>query len=166
MLKMNLQHFAETTMNARDAVSAKLASCYVTIGNERYLLMQAKNVEVKYEKEKQEVSILGRTTKGNKSNGGKITGSCTIYHNTDLFTQMVSKYQDTGEDLYFDMVITNEDPSSAAGARSITIHDCNINGTTIASFDAEGEFLEQSIDFTAEQFDIAKAFGTLQGMQS
>lgn len=164
-MKLNLQYFAATTMNARDAVSAKLASCYVTIAGERYLLMQAKNVEIKYEKDKQEVAILGRTTKGNKANGGKITGSCAIYHNTDLFTQMISKYQDTGEDLYFDMVITNEDPTSQAGVRSVTINDCNINGTTIASFDAEGEFLEQSIEFTAERFDIARAFNVLQGMK-
>ncbi len=153
------------TMNAKDAISAKLASCYVTIGNERYLLMQAKNVEVKYEKDKQEVPILGRTTKGNKANGGKITGSCTIYHNTDLFTEMLAGYQDKGEDMYFDMVITNEDPSSSAGARSVTINDCNINGATVASFDADGEFLEQEMEFTAERFDIAKAFRVLDGMQ-
>lgn len=152
-------------MNAKDAISAKLASCYVTIDNERYLLMQAKNVEVKYEKDKQEVPILGRTTKGNKANGGKITGSCTIYHNTDLFTEMLAGYQDRGEDMYFDMVITNEDPSSSAGARSVTINDCNINGATVASFDADGEFLEQEMEFTAERFDIAKAFRVLDGMQ-
>lgn len=88
---------SETTMNAKDAVSAKLASCYITSEGNRYLLMQAKNVEVKYDKEKQEVAILGRTTKGNKTNGGKITGSCTIYHNTDIFTEMIAKYQDTGD---------------------------------------------------------------------
>lgn len=156
---------SEITMNARDAVSAKLASCYVTIAGNRYLLMQAKEVSIQYDKEKQEVAILGRTTKGNKTNGGKITGSCTIYHNTDLFTDMLAKYQDTGEDLYFDMVITNEDPSSAAGTRSVTISDCNIDGATIASFSADGEFLEQEINFTAERFDIAKAFTILSGMQ-
>lgn len=164
-MKLNLQYFAETTMNARDAVSAKLASCYVTIGGNRYLLMQAKNVEIKYDKDKQEVAILGRTTKGNKTNGGKITGSCTIYHNTDIFTEMIAKYQDTGEDLYFDMVITNEDPTSAAGSRSVTVNDCNIDGATIASFDADGDFLEQDVDFTAERFDIARAFKILNGMQ-
>ena len=61
------------TMNAKDAISAKLASCYVTIGNERYLLMQAKNVEVKYEKDKQEVPIWqnhqGQQGQRRKNNG-------------------------------------------------------------------------------------------------
>lgn len=165
MLKTNLQYFAETTMNAKDAVSAKLGSCYVTIGGNRYLLMQLKNISVKYEKTKSEVAILGRTTSGNKTNGGKITGSATIYHNTDLFTEMIYQYQETGEDLYFDMVLTNDDPTSAAGSRSITINGCNINGTTIASVDAEGDTLQQEIEFTAERFDIAKAFAVLKGMQ-
>ncbi|WP_320411229.1 phage tail tube protein [Candidatus Galacturonibacter soehngenii] len=165
MMKMNLQHFAETTMNAKDAVSAKLGSCYVTIGDNRYLLMQLKNIEIKYEKDKSEVPILGRTTKGNKTNGGKITGSATIYHNTDIFTEMIYQYQETGLDVYFDMVLTNDDPTSAAGSRSVTINGCNINGSLIASMDADGEWLEQAIDFTAERFDIAKAYKILNGMQ-
>lgn len=41
---------AVRTMHARDAVSAKLASCYITIDGERYLLMQAKNLEARVEK--------------------------------------------------------------------------------------------------------------------
>jgi hypothetical protein len=165
MMKMNLQYFAETTMAAKDAVSAKLASCYVTIGTERYLLMQLKNIEVKYEKTKKEVPILGRTTNGNKTNGGKITGSGTIYHTTDIFTQMIYHYQETGEDVYFDTVLTNDDPTSAAGSRSVTVNDCNLDGITIASMDADGDWLEQDIDFTAERFEIAKAFAILSGMQ-
>lgn len=36
---------AVRTMHARDAVSAKLASCYITIDGERYLLMQAKTLK-------------------------------------------------------------------------------------------------------------------------
>jgi hypothetical protein len=165
MLKMNLQFHSDTTMNAKDAVSAKLGSCYVTIGDNRYLLMQLKNIEIKYEKTKSEVAILGRTTSGNKTNGGKITGSATIYHNTDIFTDMIYKYQETGEDLYFDMVLTNDDPTSAAGSRSVTVNGCNIDGTVIASMDADGDWLEQDIDFTAERFDIAKAFTIISGMQ-
>ncbi|MFA9376228.1 MAG: phage tail tube protein [Lachnotalea sp.] len=165
MLKMNLQYFADTTMNAKDAVSAKLGSCYITIGDERYLLMQLKNIEVKYDKTKKEVPILGRTTNGNKTNGGKITGSATIYHNTDIFTNMIYQYQETGEDLYFDMVLSNEDPTSAAGNRCITVNGCNIDGATIGSVDADGDWLEQDIDFTAERFDIAQAFVILSGMQ-
>ncbi len=38
------------TMNGKDAVSASLAECYVTIEDKRYNFMQAINLEAKVEK--------------------------------------------------------------------------------------------------------------------
>ena len=55
-----------TIMNAKDAVSASLAECFVTIGDNRYNFMQAINLEANFEKNKTEVPILGKTGKGNK----------------------------------------------------------------------------------------------------
>lgn len=47
------------TMHAKDVVSAKLASCVINnLNGERFLLMQAKNLEAKAEKNKVEVPIL------------------------------------------------------------------------------------------------------------
>ena len=76
---------ANITMNAKDAISAKLAECYVTIENRRYLLMQGKDFEAKFEKTKKEINILGKTGSGNKSTGWKGTGKITIYKNTSIF---------------------------------------------------------------------------------
>ena len=39
-------------MNVKDAVSASLAECYVTIDDRRYNFMQAINMEAKMEKTK------------------------------------------------------------------------------------------------------------------
>lgn len=153
-----------STLQAKDVISAKLGRCFVTIGENRYLLMQAKNIEITYEKEKSKIAILGRITQGNKANGGSISGTMTIYHNTDIFTALILQYQKTGQDLYFDMEITNDDPTSAAGARTIVINDCNIDSLQIATFDADGESLEQEVEFTAEDFDIPQAFKILSGM--
>lgn len=41
------------TMQAKDVVAAKMASAFVTIDGNRYLLFQAKNLEAKLEKDKQ-----------------------------------------------------------------------------------------------------------------
>ena len=57
-----------TIMNAKDAVSASLAECFVTIGDNRYNFMQAINLEANFEKNKTEVPILGKTGKGKKIN--------------------------------------------------------------------------------------------------
>ena len=154
------------TMAAKDVVSAKLANAYVTIDGNRYLLFQAKNLKASFKKTKQEVDILGRPTKGHKSTGGTCSGSLTIYYNTSLFTQMLKKYKDTGEDVYCDIQITNNDPTSDAGEHRIILKDCNLDGGDIALFDASGDWLEQELDFTFEDWEEPKQFTTLDGMKA
>nr|WP_092074755.1 phage tail tube protein [Dendrosporobacter quercicolus]NSL49879.1 phage tail tube protein [Dendrosporobacter quercicolus DSM 1736]SDN12354.1 Phage tail tube protein [Dendrosporobacter quercicolus] len=153
-----------TTMHAKDVLLAKLASCYITVNGERHLALQAKDLTATVEKEKVEVPILGRMMKGHKTVSMTGTGSLTVYQNTALFTNMVKKAKDSGLDIYFDMMVVNEDPASDAGSRIVTLKDCNIDGCDIAAFDADGELLEQSIDFTFEDFEIVKNFKELEGV--
>lgn len=151
------------TMRAKDSLFASLAECFVTIGTRRYNLMQAINVEANFEKNKVEVPILGKTGKGNKASGWKGTGSATLHYNTSIFRQMMLQYKDTGEDVYFDMQISNEDPTSAAGRQTITLIDCNIDGGILAKFDADGEYLDEEVDFTFEDFKMPETFKDLEG---
>lgn len=153
------------TMNAKDAISAKLAECFVTIEGRRYLLMQAKDFEAKFEKTKKEINVLGKTGAGNKTTGWKGTGKMTVYKNTSIFDELMERYKNTGEDVYFDTQVTNEDPTSAAGLCSMIFKDCNINGGVLASFDVDGDFLEQEIEFTYEDFSNPTKFKILSGMQ-
>ena len=153
------------TMNAKDAISAKLAECFVTIANRRYLLMQGKDFEAKFEKTKKELNILGKTGSGNKSTGWKGTGKITIYKNTSIFDALMEKYKNTGEDVYFDIQVTNDDPTSAAGICTMVFKDCNVDGGVLASFDVDGDFLEQEINFTFEDFSNPTKFLQLAGMQ-
>ena len=69
-------------MKAKDTVFAGLAECFITIGTRRYNFMQAINLEAKFEKNKTEVPILGKTGRGNKASGWKGTGSATFHYNT------------------------------------------------------------------------------------
>ena len=131
-----------------DAVSGKLADCFVTIEGKRYNFMQAKNFEASFEKTKKEVPILGRTMPGNKAVGGKGKGKADFYYNTSLFREVMERYKDTGEDLYFDMQVTNEDPTSRAGRQTIIYVDCNIDSVTLSKFDANEDLLSENIDFT------------------
>lgn len=156
---------ANVKMNAKDTVSAKLAECFVTIGKNRYNFMQAINLEAKFEKTKTEVPILGKTGVGNKATGWKGTGSATFHYNTSIFREMMKNYKKTGEDVYFDIQITNDDPTSAAGRQTIVLLDCNIDGGILAKFDADGEYLDEDIDFTFEDFKMPEKFKLLDGMK-
>jgi hypothetical protein len=152
------------TMLAKDTITASLAECFVTIDGNRYNLMQAKSVEIKFEKEKSEIPILGRVGKGNKSNSFKITGDATFYYNTSLFRELFMRYQDTGEDVYFDMQITNDDPTSGAGRQTIIAKDCNLDGGVLAKFDIGSETLEEDASFTVERIEMPEQFKLLVGM--
>lgn len=155
---------ANVIMNAKDSLSAKLAECYVTINNNRYNFMQAINLEATVEKNKVQVPILGRTAKGNKSSGWVGKGKAKFHYNTSVFRRLLRDYKNTGEDIYFDIQVTNEDPTSSAGRQSVILIDCNLDGGVLAKFDAEGSFLEEEMTFTFEDFKIVEEFTSLDGM--
>lgn len=150
-------------MKAKDTISAAQAECYITIGTRRYNFMQAINLEAKFEKTKVEVPILGKTGKGNKATGWKGAGSATFHYNTSIFRQMMLHYKDTGEDIYFEIQITNEDKTSAAGRQTMVLIDCNIDGGMLAKFDSDGEYLDEDMDFTFEDFKMPETFKDLEG---
>lgn len=154
------------TMHPRNAVSAKMAECYITIDGNRYNFMSAINVKVTFEKTKVEVPILGRPNKGNKSVGSAISGSAEFHLNTSIWRELAYRFQETGEDIYFEMQITNEDlTASDIGRQTIILYDCNFDSITLAAFDADSDdFLTESIDFTAERFEIPEKFELMDGV--
>lgn len=154
------------TMHARNAVSAKMAECYVTIDGNRYNFMSAINLEVTFEKNKTEIPILGRMNKGHKSTGSTITGSAEFHLNTSIWRELAYRFQETGEDLYFDIQITNEDiTASDIGRQTIILYDCNFDSVTLAAFDADSDdVLTESIDFTVERFEIPEKYNLMDGV--
>lgn len=152
------------SMNAKDAISASLAECFVTIDGARYNFMQAINLEAKMEKTKSKVPILGKTGKGNKTTGWEGSGSATFHYNTSIFRQLLYRYKETGEDIYFDIQVTNEDPTSSVGRQTVILKDCNVDGGLLAKFDADAEYLDEDLDFTFEDWELPETFKPLSGM--
>ena len=152
-------------MNAKDSVSAALAECFVTIEGDRYNFMQAINLEASVKKNKSKVPILGKTGRGNKSTSWEGAGSATFHYNTSVFRRLMKRFKDTGEDVYFDIQVTNEDPASSAGRQTVILRDCNMNGGVLAKFDADADYLEERMDFTFEDFEMPETFDTLSGMR-
>jgi hypothetical protein len=155
---------ARAKMNAMDTVSARLADCYVTIDGERYNFMQAISLEAKAVKKKVSVPILGRLTGGNKAAGMTLSGKARFHRNTSIFNKVMQRYKDKGEDIYFDIQVVNEDPTSSVGRQEIMLYDCNIDSAVLTSFDAEGQYLTDELEFTFEDWDMTSSFSNLNGM--
>ncbi len=151
------------TMNASDTISASLAECYATIGTRRFNFMQAINLEAKFNKNKTKVPILGRTGKGNKATGWSGEGNAKFHFNTSIFRQMMLEYKNTGKDIYFDIQITNEDPTTTVGRQTVILLGCNIDGGVLAKFDADGDYLDEEMGFTFEDFSMPESFTELNG---
>ena len=152
------------TMRGRDAISARLAECFITIGGNRYNFMQMIDFEGKIDKTKMEVPILGKTGSGNKAAGWKGSFTGTAHYNQSVMRQMLIDYKNTGEDTYFEIQVTNEDPTAAVGRQTVIFMDCNLDGGILAKLDADGEYLDEEISGTFEDFAMPEKFAALEGM--
>ncbi|MDO4301257.1 MAG: phage tail tube protein [Clostridia bacterium] len=151
------------TMNARDAIAAKLAKCFFTINGNRYNFANIIDLEAKLEKDKATVPRLGAIMKGHKSCGMEGTFSGTMHYNQSVLRKLLEDYKNTGEDVYFEIQIENDDPTSAAESQSVILYDCNTDGGILAKFDADGEYLDEEIEGTFEDFSIPETFTELDG---
>lgn len=151
-------------MRAQDAVSAKLAQCFITIGNKRYNFMQMIDFEAKIEKNKIEVPILGQTGNGNKASGWAGTFTGTAHYNQSIMRKMLLEYKKTGIDTYFEIQVTNEDPTTKVGRQTTIFTGCNLDGGILAKFDADGEYLDEEIEGTFEDWSMPESFKNLAGM--
>lgn len=140
-------------MPANDAPSAKLATCFVTINSRRYAMLMAKDFEANMNIETKEVPTLGRTVKGVKPTGATIKFKMTVHKCTEIFDEVVETYKNTGLMPTFDIQVTNEDPATSVGKSTKVYTDCTLDGDVLLSmFDADGEFIEQSIEGYAQDF--------------
>ena len=114
------------------------------------------------EKAKAQVKAIGKRMTGHKTTGGEGTGSMTIYYMTPLFRRLIKQWKETGVDIYFDMVVENDDPESAAGKQSTLLIGCNLDSTVLAKLDGDSDDpLDEDVDFTFEDFDILTPFNKI-----
>ena len=123
-------------------------------------------MEAKVDKTKTTVPRLGAIMDGHKSVGMEGTFSGTAHYNQSVMRQALLDYKNTGEDTYFEMQITNDDPGSAAGRQTIVLYDCNTDGGILAKFDADGETLDEELEGTFDDFDMPESFKKLMGFET
>ena len=154
---------SNVVMKGKDTVAAALAECFVTIGTRRYNFMQMIDMEAKVDKTKSKVPRLGAVMVGHKGCGMEGTFSGTAHYNQSVMRQALLDYKNTGEDVYFEMQLSNDDPTSAAGRQTVVLYDCNMDGGVLAKFDADGEYLDEEVEGTFDDFSIPETFKELAG---
>lgn len=145
-------------LKASDTISGQEGRAYATINGLVEEMFYIKTLEATAEKNKAEVKTLGRRGVQHKATGWSGSGSMTIYYVTSRFRQLMYDYISKGIDTYFDVTVTNEDPSSSIGSQTVTLKGVNLDSVIMASLDTESDALEEDVDFTFEDVDIGEAF--------
>ncbi|MCM3290235.1 phage tail tube protein [Paenibacillus sp. MER 180] len=145
-------------LKARDTISGQEGRAFATINGRNVEMFYVKTLEAKIEKNKVEVNSLGRRGTQHKAAGWKGTGSMTIYYVTTEFRQLMYNYVANGRDTYFDIMITNEDPTSSIGKQTVTLKDVNLNSVVIAKLDTGSQVLEEEVEFTFEDVVLQDSF--------
>ncbi|NIK70886.1 phage tail tube protein [Paenibacillus sp. BK720] len=147
-----------------DAISGKQATATATINGRVEELFYAKSIEATIEKNKVDVPVLGRTNTPQRSAGWKGSGTLTVYYVTSVFRQLMWSYIQTGQDFWFDLHITNEQPGSASGKQSVMLKGCNLDSIIATKFDATSDdMLDEEMPFTFNGYDLLDQFNTITG---
>ena len=146
------------SLKLSDTISGAEARAYITVNGRNEELFYAKKLESKVEKQKTEGKTLGNRATQNRATGWKGTGTLTVYYATSLFRELMLNYIKEGRDVYFDITVTNEDPTSSLGGQTVVLKNCNLDEVSMAAFDVESEVLEEDMAFTFEDVDILNKF--------
>lgn len=152
-------------MKQEDATFGSMAQCYVTINGRRFNFMQMTEFDANWETSSVDVPILGQTNVGHKLTGGSGTWSGTCYYNQSVIRKMADEFQKTGKATYFEIQVTNEDPTSRAGRQTIIYHNCLIDKYSLSKFEAGDAILTEELSGTFGSWDMPEEFTPLDGFE-
>ena len=148
-------------LQAEDAVNGREGVATAVIDGKVVELMELANINVTITKNKTQFKAMGTRNTQNKTTGWEGTGSMTVRYISSRWAKMMHNYAKTGKDTYFTIVVTNNDPGSAAGKQVIQILGCNLDGLDLAKLDIDAEVLEQDVNFTFNDFNLLTSFNEL-----
>lgn len=151
------------TLKAWDAINGAEGRCYATINGELQEFIYAKNVTAKIEKIKSEIKVIGQTGTKHKANGWRGSGSMTMYYASSIFRKLMVDYVKTGKDIYFDMIVENNDPTSEIGVQKVWLKQVNINSVIMAKLDVNSTELDEEIEFTFNGVELVEEFKAVEG---
>lgn len=146
-------------LSANDTISANMGVAYMKRDGQNIELFYAKSINAKVSKAKSQISTLGPGLKKHKSTTGEGTGTMVIYYMTPHFREAIQEWKNTGADMYFDLVLSNNDPGSSAGEQTVLLMDVNPDEVILVQMDGSSEdVLEEEIPFTFDDFEILTPF--------
>ena len=140
---------------AKDTVNGAEGKIVVTIDGRNVEVACMRNITTNAEIQSNDMRVIGTRKVQNKNNGAKLTGTGNIYYGTNLFTDMVLQYINTGVMPEFSIQITNNDPTTSIGSQVMAYYGCTLTGTIPLSILNDEEAM-LNYDFNFAWTDVAR----------
>jgi len=82
----------------------------------------------------------------------------TMHFITSIFREMAQRYNTRSRDGFFDLLIVNDDADSNVGAQKMLLKQVNFDEITLSVLDAEAEYIEETMPFTFNDWDLLEGF--------
>lgn len=146
-------------IEAGDVVSGTMATAFIKDGEKMIPCSWFTSLEASMKKNKKTSPRLGTTALMQRSAGWSGEGRAQMYYATSYFRKMAAKFARNGEDVFVDLVVTNEDPAATLGAQAVMLKNVNFSEIPLTKFDVEGDApLSESLPFTFDGFELLESF--------
>ena len=145
---------------AKDTVNGAEGKIFITQNGQNVEIAGMRNIKTNAEIQNQDMRLIGTRKIQQKSNGAKLTGTGNIYYGSNIFTDMVLEYINTGVMPEFDIQITNTEASSATlGSQVMAYYGCTLTGTIpLSILDDEESMLNYDFNFAYTDVQRLQAF--------
>lgn len=144
---------------AKDTVNGAEGKIFVTTGGKNIEVACMRNIRTTGGIQSQDMRVIGTRKIQDKPNGVKLTGTGNIYYGTNLWTDMVLKYINTGVMDEFDIQITNQDPTTSVGSQTMAYYGCHLTGDIpLSVMDSEESMLNYDFNFVYTRVARLAAF--------
>lgn len=140
---------------AKDTVNGAEGSIVITVDGKNYEVACMKNIKTTASIQSQDMRVIGTRKIQQKPNGAKLTGTGNIYYGSNIFTDMVLEYINTGRMPQFDIQITNSDPTVSVGEQAMAYYGCTLTGDIPLSILDDQEAM-LNYDFSFSYTDVAR----------
>ena len=133
---------------AKDTVNGAEGKVFFTVDGKNIVAAGMRNITTNADIQSTDMRVVGTRTIQDKPNGAKLTGTGNIYYGTNLFTDMVLQYIQTGSMPEFSIQIINSDAATSVGTQAIAYYGCHLTGTIpLSILNSEEAMLNYDFNF-------------------
>lgn len=140
-------------LDIKDTINGKEGSIFFTINGEVAEQTGIQKISTKKTIKDRKFNTIGTLREQAKITGTTNTGTMTVnYYMISTFSKMLEEFEETGVMPSFDIMVTNQDPGTTVGKRTVKYFNCVLNGDIeMSKLDGTSdESVETDINFSYE----------------